>query len=270
MTAKSDDLHVDGVRVETYGTPTDSPPLLFIHGGCQGSWAWAKMAPRLAEYGWYAICLNWYGHNGSRALPESQALERSLLDVANEIAIVAEVLDRAPILVAHSMGAIPSLSFAVANPVTALVLLAPVLPAGLGAEPIDLAVDPTSLWMPPPAMIKPTFWDEVGDDESQRYTSLLVPESPRAVLEATRWLCEVATSEIHVPALVFGASADYLVPAQVQSLARAINATYVLLEGEGHGIPVNPVWQQVTAEINEWLSRPETRVKASVQPQIRA
>jgi pimeloyl-ACP methyl ester carboxylesterase len=215
------------------------------------------MAPRLAEDGWYAVCLNWYGHNGSSALPESEALTRSLLDVTTEIAIVAESLHRAPILVAHSMGGVPSLAYAVANPVVALVLLAPVLPAGLGADPIDLAVDPTSMWTPPPAMIKPTFWDRVSDEESQRYTSLLAPESPRAVLEATRWLCEVNTSEVQVPALVFGAGTDHLIPGQVRSLAKAISATFVLLEDEGHGIPFNPVWQQVTAQIGEWLSRLE-------------
>jgi pimeloyl-ACP methyl ester carboxylesterase len=182
MTIKSEDLHINGVRVEIYGKPTDSPPLLFIHGGCQGSWAWEKMAPRLAEDGWYAVCLNWYGHNGSSALAESQALTRSLLDVTTEIAVVARSLDRAPILIAHSMGGVPSLAYAAANPVTALVLLAPVLPAGFRADPIDLAVDPASMWMPPPALVKRTWWAEVTDDESQRYASLLVPESPRAVL----------------------------------------------------------------------------------------
>jgi pimeloyl-ACP methyl ester carboxylesterase len=257
MTIKSEDLHINGVRVETYGQPTDSPPLLFIHGGCQGSWAWEKMAPRLAEDGWYAVCLNWYGHNGSSALPTRQALTRSLLDVTTEIAIVAESLGRAPILVAHSMGGVPSLAYAAANPVTAMVLLAPVLPAGFGADTIDLPVDPTTMWTPPPALIKPTWWAGVTDDESQRYASLLVPESPRAVLEATRWLCEVNTNDVHVPALVFGAGADHLIPAQVQSLAQAIGATFVLLEDEGHGIPVNPVWRQVTAQISEWLSRLE-------------
>jgi alpha-beta hydrolase superfamily lysophospholipase len=104
------------------------------------------------------VCLNWYGHNGSAALAESQALTRSLLDVTTEIGIVAESFDRAPILVAHSMGGVPSLAYAAANRVDALVLLAPVLPAGFGADPIDLVVDPTSMWMPPPALIKPTWW----------------------------------------------------------------------------------------------------------------
>lgn len=255
MTLAYDDRMIAGVRVETYGTPTESAPLLFVHGGCQGSWAWEKIAPRLAEDGWYAICLNWYGHHGSEALAESQALTRSLLDVTTEIAIVAGSLHRAPLLVAHSMGCVPSLAYAASNSVAALVLLTPVLPAGFGADPIELPVDPTSMWTPPPALIEPTWWEGVTDEESRRYTSLLVPESPRAVLEATRWLCEVNTSEIDAPALVFGASADRLIPAEVELLAKSINATFILLDGEGHGIPLNPVWAQVAAQISEWLSR---------------
>jgi pimeloyl-ACP methyl ester carboxylesterase len=257
MTVKSEDRHIRGVRVEIHGEPTDSPPLLFVHGGCQGSWSWEKVAPRLADDGWYAVCLNWYGRNGSSALGDGEALTRSLLDVTTEIAVVAETLHRAPILVAHSMGSVPSLAYAATNPVPALVLLAPVLPAGFGADPIELPVDPTSMWTPPPALIKPTWWAGVTDDESRRYTSLLVPESPRAVLEATRWLCEVNTSDVHAPTLVIAADADALIPAQVRVLAKALGATFVLLEGEGHGIIVNPVWRDVAIRISEWLSQLE-------------
>jgi pimeloyl-ACP methyl ester carboxylesterase len=42
MTVDYQDLQINGVRVETYGTPSVAPPLLFVHGGCQGSWAWEK------------------------------------------------------------------------------------------------------------------------------------------------------------------------------------------------------------------------------------
>jgi pimeloyl-ACP methyl ester carboxylesterase len=64
-----------------------------------------------------------------------------------------------------------------------------------------------------------------GDDGgSRRYTSLLVPESSRAVLEATRWLYEVNTSDVHAPTLVIAGGADALIPAQVRLLAKALDA----------------------------------------------
>jgi pimeloyl-ACP methyl ester carboxylesterase len=116
MTIDYRDLQINGVRVETYGTPSAAPPLLFVHGGCQGSWAWEKMAPRLAGAGWYAVCLNWFGHYGSKALPDGDAVSRSLLDVTTEIGLVRDWLGRAPVLVAHSMGGVPSLAYASAPP----------------------------------------------------------------------------------------------------------------------------------------------------------
>lgn len=249
------DLYIKGVRVETYGDPSQSPPLLFVHGGGHGSWAWEKIAPRLAQHGWYAVCLNWFGHNGSAPLDHSRALTRSLLDLTTEIAIVAETLDHPPVLISHSMGSIPSLEYATANEVSAMVLLAPVLPAGFGADIAELGVDPKAMYTPPLELLKPLFWSEVSDDESQRYTSLFVPESPRAVLEATRALCEVDTSRVRVPALVIAAGADDLMPPQVDLLADAIDATFLVLEGETHGIIVNPISTQVTEKINEWLSQ---------------
>ncbi|BBX65786.1 alpha/beta hydrolase [Mycobacterium saskatchewanense] len=253
MKTHSAEQFIDGIRIEAYGTASDSPPLLFVHGGCQGSWAWEKVAPRLAQNGRHAVCLNWYGHHGSRSLGKSRALRRSLLDVTTEIDIVARSLDSAPVLVAHGMGAVPSLAYAAENPVAALVLLTPVLPAGFGGGSIDLMVDGASMWLPPRGLIKPLWWAGVSDEEARRYASLLVPESPRAVLEATRWLCRVDTDKVRVPALVIAGGADPLIPAEVKSLAEAIGATFLLHEGEGHGMPLNPVWSEVSAEIDEWL-----------------
>ena len=264
MTVDYQDLQINGVRVETYGTPSAAPPLLFVHGGCQGSWAWEKMAPRLAGAGWYAVCLNWFGHYGSKVLPDGDAVSRSLLNVTTEIGLVTDWLGgRAPVLVAHSMGGVPSLAYASANPVTAVVLLAPVLPAGLGAGPIDLPVDPAAMWLPPPHMIDATWWGEVSAQEAQRYTSLLSAESPQAVLEATRWLCEVDTRHVDAPALIFAVRADPLVPLEgTHALAEAIGATIVTLENTGHGIPLNPVWANVTAQIDRWLRTTTTQKRA--------
>ena len=103
MTVDYQDLQINGVRVETYGTPSAAPPLLFVHGGCQGSWAWEKMAPRLAGAGWFAVCLNWFGHHGSKVLPDGDAVSRSLVNVTTEIGLITDWLGRAPVLVAHSM-----------------------------------------------------------------------------------------------------------------------------------------------------------------------
>jgi hypothetical protein len=74
------------------------------------------------------------------------------------------------------------------------------------------------------------------------------------VLEATRWLCEVDTRHVDAPALIFAVRADPLVPLKgTHALAEAIGAPIVTLENTGHGIPLNPVWANVTAQIDPWL-----------------
>ncbi|MET0452526.1 MAG: alpha/beta fold hydrolase [Mycobacterium sp.] len=248
-------LDIRGIRVETYGTQSSRPPLLTVHGGCQGSWAWHKVGPRLASEGWFVLCLNWFGHYGSTELPPSRALSRSILDVTMEIGEVADYYGRKPVLVGHSMGGLASLAFATVHPVAALVLLAPVVPAAFAAQPIDLSVDPTTMWFPPSQLVDHAWWGEVSADEAQFYRSLLCPESPRAVLEATRWLCHVDTSSLgHIPTLMIGAEADLLVPPDaVRALANSIAADFVVLPATGHGIPLNPVWADATATILKWL-----------------
>ena len=39
----------------------------------------------------------------------------------------------------------------------------------------------------------------------------------------------------------------------IHALADATGATIVTLENTGHGIPLNPVWANVTAQIDPWL-----------------
>jgi hypothetical protein len=45
MKSRSKERFIKPIRNETYGAPSDSPPLLFVHAGYQGSWAWEKMHP---------------------------------------------------------------------------------------------------------------------------------------------------------------------------------------------------------------------------------
>nr|WP_279219917.1 alpha/beta fold hydrolase [Rhodococcus erythropolis] len=226
-----------------------------VHGGCQGSWAWHKVGPRLASEGWLVLCLNWFGHYGSTALPPAQALSRSILDVTMEIGEVANHYGRKPVLVGHSMGGLASLAFATVHPVAALVLLAPVVPAAFATQPIDLPVDPTTMWFPASQLVDHAWWGEVSADEAQLYRSLLCPESPRAVLEATRWLCHVDTSSlVNIPTLTIGAENDLLVPSEaVRALANSVAADFVELPATGHGVPLNPVWADATATILNWL-----------------
>jgi pimeloyl-ACP methyl ester carboxylesterase len=134
------------------------------------------------------------------------------------------------------------------------VLLAPVVPAAHGGEPIELPVDPTALWIPQPEIAHQVFWDATPTPMAEQFAALLSPESPRAVLEATRWLVELDLRTVRAPTYVFAADRDLLVPAPlVESLARELGAVCTTLPDQGHGISTDPVWESVAATMHEWL-----------------
>jgi triacylglycerol esterase/lipase EstA (alpha/beta hydrolase family) len=102
------EYRIHGVRVERFMplTPVQVPrPIVFVHGGCHGSWSWVHFLPYFAQAGWDCHALNWFGHHGSAPHPEVGLLQRGIADVTEEIAHVASQLEESPVIVAHSMGA---------------------------------------------------------------------------------------------------------------------------------------------------------------------
>jgi pimeloyl-ACP methyl ester carboxylesterase len=146
---------ISGVLVEFEGEPDmGTPPLLFVHGGAHGSWTWGKMMPWFAARGWACAAINWYGHHGSDPLPRPERVTRSITDVTREIGIVVAHLGRTPVLIGHSMGGLACLAYAARANLAALVLLAPVVPAGFAKAPVELPVDLTVMWTPPPPIAR--------------------------------------------------------------------------------------------------------------------
>jgi pimeloyl-ACP methyl ester carboxylesterase len=252
--------HVKGVEVHKY-TPivnNGREPIVMVHGGSEAGWVWDKMASELSSRGWEVHVLDWYNHGTSRKLPESQFIQRSIQDVAREeITFVVEKLGRQPMLIGHSMGGMASMVYAETHPVTKLVLFNPVLPTEVGAAPIPIPVD-FSMPFPPftPAEAKVRFWPALPDDQAAIYQTLLAPESPVAVFEATRWTISVDLSLIQAPTLVFGAELDVLTPpADVQRLAEMMGAQFVLNLGIGHTdtLLTAPAWLENAGTVDAFL-----------------
>jgi pimeloyl-ACP methyl ester carboxylesterase len=249
-----------GVRVETAkasGSGQRRPPILFVHGGCHGSWSWVNFLPFFASAGWDCHALNWYNHNGSDAQPTEQFVRRGLADVTEEIAHVASQFGQPPILVGHSMGGLASQKYAERHPVAALVLATPVVPAEVGGDTIELPVDMERPWGPPPFPVTmDLFFQGLSEDEATRYYSLLCPESPRAVFEATRWTVPIDKVSISSPILVIAGEKDVLTPPSTgRALADFYGADYRYLRGRGHNVLLEPNWRETADMIGDWLTR---------------
>lgn len=133
--------------------------------------------------------------------------------------------------------------------------MAPVVPLEVGAEAVDLPVDISQPWGPPPFKIaRHLFMHGLDDDMSRSFYQKLCPEPPCCVMEATRFSVSVDRSKVSCPKFAIGAEYDPLVPAAaVEELSRLYGATYLLAEGRGHNLLLEPSWQETASTILSWL-----------------
>ena len=248
-----------GVRVESafpHPAGKEVDPIIFIHGGCHGSWAFHNYLSFFAESGWESHALNWFNHNGSQSLSPERFKVRGIEDIKEEIALVVSTLRVPPILVAHSMGGMAAQKFAEENDLRALVLLAPVVSIEAGVDSIDLAIDEDQVWpVPPFDVARRLFFDGLDNGQAEHFYSLLCPESPRCVYEATRFTVSVNYRNINCPILALGAEHDLLVPSgYVRVLAELSGADFRLVPGRGHNLLLEPNWRATAGTIRDWLT----------------
>jgi pimeloyl-ACP methyl ester carboxylesterase len=217
---------VDGVSVQHHQptTPNGKPSIVMVHGGMHGAWVFERYAPYFADLGWDVHVLNWYNHGGSTAQAQNLFIKRSITDLNREIQSVTRQLSSYHLL-GHSMGGLAALFCGTFLPAKTLVLLAPVLPTQVGAAPIPLTIDLSSLFpVPSFADVKTLFYQTMSDAEVQPHYVRLQPESSQAAWEATRWTVSLNMSPITMPVLCIGAASDILVPAQhVQQLSTMLS-----------------------------------------------
>jgi pimeloyl-ACP methyl ester carboxylesterase len=256
----SGEYRLSGIRVEhasPVGKAVRPQPLIFVHGGCGGSWTWKCFLPFFAEAGWDCHALNWYNHNGSDPHPTQALVNRGIADVTEEIALVADQFDTPPILIGHSMGGMAAQKYAESHTVSALVLVTPVVPAPVAGDPIELPVDMEQPWSPPPFHIaRDLFFQGSSYEDANHYYTLMCQESPRCVYEATRWTVPIDKITISDPILVVAGAIDILTPPSTgRALADFYGADYRCLRGRGHNVPLEPGWRETAGMIAQWLLR---------------
>lgn len=230
---------------------------VFVHGGLHGSWQWLDSQTFLAGRGRQSVAVDWYNHGSSRVLPENEWVARGIDALSHEVGVGVARADGRPFLVGHSMGGMAALQFAAAHPdqVSALVLLAPVVPSRFAGEAIPLECDDKPWPVPPFEVARGMFFAEAVDEVAVAAYGQLQPESPRAVYQATRWTLDAPVERIKMPILIVAGESDPLTAYEpIASMAAALSAEFISLPG-GHGITFEPSWLEVLSEIDSWVAR---------------
>jgi pimeloyl-ACP methyl ester carboxylesterase len=239
-------------------------PLLFVHGGYVGAWSWAEhFLPWFSARGFpvHAISLRGHGASSERARLHSFSLE----DYVQDVALAADSLERPPILVGHSMGALVVQKYLERTAVPAAVLACPVPPFGLLPSAFSLAMFRPSLWVEINALAAgrrasrealgtALFAGPMEAAAMERIYDWMQPESRRALADMTWWGLPQLWRVNRSPALVLGAARDTLIPnAQAAATARMLDAEFRMLDGLGHALMLDARWERAAEALLGWI-----------------
>ncbi|MEV5147551.1 alpha/beta fold hydrolase [Streptomyces sp. NPDC052727] len=249
---------VEGVFVE-HAPSESSPsraPVVFVHGGRQGSWAWENYLPYFAATGRDCYAFSWFNHHGSSELPNDQFAARSLADTVEELETVVAHIGQEPVLVTHSMGSLVGQKYAEKHPVVAQVHITPSICAEVGFDTeADVEVDLSAPLGPPPFdTARRMFFEGCSEKDARRYYALLSWESATAIKETVNASLSVDRTRICGPSLVIAAGQDIVVPAEaIRRSAAHFGSDYLFLPDRTHNVMLEPGWRETAERINTWL-----------------
>lgn len=229
------------------------PPIIMVHGGSHGWWAFEKWQPYFAERGWGTFALSLRNHTDSHCVPLHEYLRLKVCDYVEDVLAVVGWIGEAPIFMGHSMGGIVAQKAAeIANP-PALVLVAPVPPGQMGALRAPLPTDRTVL---PDCETVRRLWFHLIDDKTLlSVCERLVPESPSVMNDYGNGRLAVDLTALHFPILVVGGDRDRSGLPSARSVAEFLGAEWTLFPECGHEVMQEPKSLQVAASIEAWLGR---------------
>jgi len=242
-------------------------PLLFVHGGFVGAWCWDEyFLPWFASQGYAAHAVSLRGHGCS---PASGPLDLAGIDdYVADVLIAAGRIERPPVLVGHSMGAIVIQRAARRCGARGMVLMGPVPPHGLGSSIISLAALDPPLFLAlnamqlggasnAPALRKMRdllFSASLTEPDVRRHLQRLQGESQRALLDLM-WPQHLWISASRgLPTLVIGTDSDALCPvASTREAASFHGVSPKIFEGMAHLMMLEPGWRDVADHTLAWL-----------------
>ncbi len=250
------DHNVEGLfvkEVSPASTGEAGLPIVMVHGGSHGWWAFEQWQPFFAARGRSTFALSLRNHTHSYSVPLHDYLRLQVSDYVEDFLAVIEWIGEAPIFMGHSMGGIIVQKAAERSNPAALVLVAPVPPGSMGALRAPLPSDRTVL---PDCETVRRLWFHVIDDKTLlSVCERLVPESPSVMNDYGNGGLAVDVAAFHCPILVMGGDRDRSGLPSARSVAEFLGAESVLLPNCGHEVMLEPNSLQAAAAIEDWLGK---------------
>ena len=248
---------------------TRKPPVMMIHGGFCGPWAWDEFAARFREAGYDVSAPALRFHDGAKPAPALATT--SLLDYADDLEKQIAAMPSPPVLIGHSMGGLLAQMLAARCDIAAAILLAPTAPWGV--PPFTLFEIGTAQSL----MLRVGFWsmtlepdfntaaahslDRFSEVQRKHIFDRFRPESGRATFEALHWgldmrrASEVDIRKVTCPLLFLTGAGDRICPPGTVQRAAALykNSTFEAMPGMSHWLIGEPGWEVVCDRSLTWL-----------------
>lgn len=244
-----DGLFVKEVAPALPGGP--ATPLLMVHGGLHGWWAWERWMGLLAASGWRCLAMSLRNHTGSREVPQAEFLTLTVADYVADVHAVMRWLGTRPVLMAHSMGGIVVQKAAEAMPVAGLVLVCSVGPGQLGGIRPPLPLDRP--YVHEPASARALWFREIDDAAFEAFYPRLVPESPSVLNDYSGGKVPVARDRITCPVLAVGGALDRTPVHRAPEIARFYGGDCLVVADAPHNLMMEAASLPVAVRIGEWL-----------------
>jgi pimeloyl-ACP methyl ester carboxylesterase len=247
---------VDGLFVKEVspalqgGPPT---PLLLVHGGLHGWWAWQAWMGLLAAAGWRCFAMSLRNHTDSHRVPDATYFNLKVADYVADVEAVLDWLGEGAVLIGHSMGGIVVQKTAEARPAAALVLVCSVGPGQLGGIRPKLPTDRG--FMLDPTAARALWFKEIDDAAFADFHRRLVPESPGVLNDYSGGGVGVERARIACPVLAIGAEFDRTPVHRAPAIAAYYGCDCLVVAGAAHNLMMESASLPVAIRITEWLLR---------------
>jgi len=263
------------MEVIRFGSPSERPPVLFIHGSYCGAWVWKRFfIPTFEKAGWWGAAISLRGHGNTDDKTKLNGF--GINDYLEDVAAGSKLFETPPILIGHSLGGLLAQKHAIDNEIAGMVLMASPSLLGLNGSLQHIAIKRPSLAMQLGALMtvgpKHSNLRIIGNamfsnpDSAKQNGNLLKMMQKESIMIPMEAIWPDFRRPVRfTPTLALGGDCDAFIPEfEIRYAAHFWKGKSKILSGAPHALMLDTCWPTVAKEIIGWMFSQYVRTPSRV------